>query len=159
MSTNLITYRLHRIHAMTAIGALLVGLTAGAINIPAANATDAADVKQEFSETLDAIKAYSADKRDEAAAAGQDMVDALDERMNALERKIENASDATSEATRAKWAETKAGLMKLRDKAAMQLDHMRDSSSEAWSDAKDEFTDAVEELGESIEDAGEDLQS
>lgn len=159
MSNTLPIVRLYRIQVMTAIGTLLIGLAAAGIGMQPAHAGESSNVKQELSETLTAIKNYSADKRDEAVAAGKEMVETLDAHIEALQDKAERTSDSATEATRAKWEETKSGLIKLREKASVQLERMRDSSAEAWSDAKDEFTDAVEKLSDSIEEAGEDLQS
>lgn len=158
MSTNLMTYRLHRARSLTAVSALVFGLSLGGAAIGSAHATDAADVKEEISETLDAIKDYSADKRDEAVTAGSALIDKLDARIEALERKAENASDSVSDATREQWKDTKAGLVKMREKAAMQLASMRESSTDAWSKAKHGFSEAVDDLGEAIEDAGEKMQ-
>ena len=69
MIPNLIGYRLQRARSLTAVGALLAGLALGNAALVPARAADASEVKQEVGETLDAIKNYTAEKRDEAVSA------------------------------------------------------------------------------------------
>jgi hypothetical protein len=153
------TPRTKRFQTVTAAAALLAGLTLSAADLHSAQAAEANEVQMQVGEALDAIKDYSADKRDEAVAAGRQLMDSLDRRIEEMQARVDTASEQTSEATREKWRETKAGLIELRKNAAMRLEAMRESGSDAWSKAKQDFSDSVETLGQSIEDAGEGLDS
>ena len=116
-------------------------------------AGEKADVGKEVSEALGAIGSYSADKRDEALAAGRSLIDRLSGRIATIEEKAKETSGEASEATREKWQDTKSGLRNLHDEAATKLDRMKDSSAETWSDARQSFADSIKSLGESIEKA------
>lgn len=158
---QIVSHRLARFQAIGAATAIVAGLAVATAGLDTAQAADggASEIKTEISETLDAIKAYSAEKRDDAVAAGGALMDKLDRQMAKMEYDIEQASEETSDAAKAKWQETKAGLMKLRESTAMKLEAMREGTAETWSQTKKEFSDSVETLGKSIEEAGEDLQS
>ena len=155
---QIVSHRLARFQAIGAATAIVAGLAVATAGLDTAQAA-ASEIKTEISETLDAIKAYSAEKRDDAVAAGGALMDKLDRQMAKMEYDIEQASEETSDAAKAKWQETKAGLMKLRESTAMKLEAMREGTAETWSQTKKEFSDSVETLGKSIEEAGEDLQS
>lgn len=126
------------------IPAILAGVTALWLVLPAtaAEQTTAADVSQQTRETWNTIKAYSADKKNDAVTFGKQLMKDTDAKITQLEAK---ASKASGEAKLSYERELK-DLKVTRAKAAAKLDKMEKESGNAWNEAKQGFADAYRDL-------------
>jgi len=126
---------------------------------PAAESTSTDSVNQEFSETLEAIKDYSAEKKDEAVAKGEELLNSMDEQLASLKAKAGDAAEDTSEGVKEKWDASMTKLSELRDAAGDKLEAMKASSAEAWEDVKNGFSEAVEDFNATLDESTAETES
>ena len=108
----------------------------------AAAQTSAKDVSAKTGEAWDTMKAYTADKKDEAQAYGRKLVSDANQEIKALEREAAKASGEVKAEYRREIKVVKAKS----SKAVKQLDAMGKATGDAWDTTKDGFADAYREL-------------
>jgi hypothetical protein len=125
---------------------------------PESGKTTAKEVRQEMSDATEAIKGYTADKRDEAAAKAKAGLDALDARINALEARIDKNWEKMDKAAREKARNTLKELRKQRVEAAEWYGSLKNGTAEAWEQTKKGFSDAYTSLQRAWKKAERDYQ-
>jgi hypothetical protein len=100
------------------------------------------EMTQKFSETMDAIKAYSVDKKNEAVAHSKKLMSDADGKIKELESGTAISNAQTKEAMQQQLKDIKA----LRAKAGKHADELGKTSGESWNAAKKGFGDAYSEL-------------
>ncbi|HRP95282.1 MAG TPA: hypothetical protein PL143_03445 [Rhodocyclaceae bacterium] len=104
------------------------------------------DVKRETQELLEALKAYTAEQRDEAVKKTRNALDAMDERIDALETRFAENWATMDEAARER---TRAGMKALREqrnRVAEWYGSMKHGTQDAWEDIKQGFSKAYADL-------------
>ena len=109
------------------------------------------DVKQEAQDLMQALKAYTADQRDEAIQKTSAALDNLDQRIDALEARIDNNWDKMDEAAREKARASLKALRKQRTEVAEWYGSLKNSSVDAWGHMKKGFSDAYGALSNTWE--------
>ena len=105
-------------------------------------------------DTLDDIKSYSVEKKNEAVAYGRKLVRETDRELKELDRKASRSSDEAK-------AQFKSDMKELRAKraqASKKLDEMGKASGDAWDQAKNGFAEAYKDLQDSYHKAVKKLQ-
>jgi len=120
--------------------------------------TTATDVRHEVADTANAIKNYTADKRDEAARKAKAALDALDVRIHVLEARIDENWEKMDKAAREQARSTLDALHKQRVEAAEWYGGLKNSSTKAWGHMKSGFSDAYHALHSSWEKAEREYQ-
>lgn len=113
--------------------------------------TSIEEVKRETQDLLQTIGAYTADEKDEAVKKAKELINNLDERIDALEAKIDKNWDQMSEATRTQARESLKALRKQRNQVAEWYGSMKTSSANAWDRMKNGFSDAYKALADAWE--------
>ncbi len=122
-------------------------LTASALSVPAQ--TTSKDVSQKASETGEAIKDYTIEKKNEAVAHAKKLTADLDAKIKELEAE---ASKQTGEAK----AKAQAQLRDLKAKRAVASKKASDlgkATKASWDRAKEGFADAYRDLATAYEKA------
>jgi hypothetical protein len=112
--------------------------------------TSLADVKQQSAEAIQALKSYSVDQREKALEKGREALEAIDTRINAIERRTRAQWGQLSESARAKRDSTLRALRNERNRLSEWYGAMQHSSSGAWNEVKDGFINAYHTLGDSF---------
>jgi hypothetical protein len=115
--------------------------------------TTAKEVRQETVDAAEAIKNYTADKRDEAAVKARAALVALDARIEALEVRIDKNWDKMDKAARDQARSTLKALRKQRVEVAEWYGSLQNSTASAWEHMKKGFTDAYGSLRRAWEKA------
>lgn len=113
--------------------------------------TSKKEVKQEAQDLIQALEAYTADQRDEAVQKGQTALDNLGERIDALEKSIEDNWDQMDKTAREKARANLEALRKQRSEVAEWYDNMKTSSADTWDHTKKGFSDAYKALEDAWE--------
>ncbi|PWB58431.1 MAG: hypothetical protein C3F18_02470 [Nitrosomonadales bacterium] len=108
--------------------------------------TTAKEVRQEMADAAEAIKNYTADKRDEAAVKLRAALVALDARIEAMEARIDKNWDKMDKVAREQARNTLKALRKQRVEVAEKFGSLQNSTASAWEHMKKGFTDAYESL-------------
>lgn len=111
------------------------------------------EVKQEVQEAIQALKGYSLDQRDEAIKEMKIVLDKLDNRIDALETRIDNNWDKMNKAARRKARAALKSLRNQRTQLAEWYGGMKSSSADAWEDIKKGFSDAYTSFSDAWEKA------
>lgn len=104
------------------------------------------EVKQATQNMIQALKNYTADRRDDAIQKIKIALDNLDMRIDALETRIDNSWDKMDKAAREKARAGLKALRKKRTKAAEFHGSLKSSSAEAWEHMKKGFSDSYKAL-------------
>ncbi|AAZ96919.1 hypothetical protein Tbd_0966 [Thiobacillus denitrificans ATCC 25259] len=126
--------------------------TAPAAQSPS-DAPSAAEVRQKLGSAADAIKRYSADKRDEAAQKAKVALDLLDRRMDALETDIDRNWERMDAAARARSREAMRALQDERVEVAEWYGSLKSSTASAWEETRQGFVRAYQALQRDWENA------
>jgi len=113
-----------------------------------------AETSKQTGETVDKIKSYSVDKKNEAVAYGKKVMKAADRDIKKLERAASKASDDT----KAQFQQDLKDIKATRTAAANELDKMGKASGEAWDSTKTAFADAYKDLREGVANASNKLK-
>jgi len=108
--------------------------------------TSIEDVQKETQDLLEVIASYTAEKRDEAIQQAKDGLQKLDNRIDALEKRVDDQWDKMSEAARSQTRENLRTLRKQRNEVAEWYGSLKSSSDEAWGHMKKGFSDAYKAL-------------
>lgn len=120
---------------------------------PARQAKDAegsGDVSKEVAHTLDAIRAYSAERRAEALADAKRAAADLDRQMQRLQEQTDQRWERMNQAARTRSQATMADLRKRRNALAEWSGGMRHSSTAAWAEVRGGFVKSYRELADAI---------
>lgn len=121
--------------------------------------TTAKEVKQEAQDLLEALKGYTADQRDEAIQKTKIALDDLDNRIDALETRIDNNWDKMNKTAREKARADLKALRKQRTNAAEWYGSLKSSSAGAWEQMKKGFSDAYKDLADAWEKVEKEFDS
>lgn len=116
---------------------------------PAFGGTTSDDVAQKTEETLQTIKAYLVEKKNEAVEHGKVLLEKTDEEIVALEAE---AADASDDAKTVYQKEIK-NLKQKRAVAAKKLDELGNASGDSWDSAKNGFAEAYKALYDAYKEA------
>jgi hypothetical protein len=92
--------------------------------------------------TAEQITSFTAEQRDEALAAAEDMVAAIDEKLEEQERALRRNWNAMSEEVRDQAEETAADLRAARNEVASWYGSLKYGTKEAWGEITEGFSDA-----------------
>jgi hypothetical protein len=115
--------------------------------------TTSREVRREVPDAAEAIKNYSADKRDEAAKKAKTSLDALDVRIAAMEARIDKNWDRMDAAAREQARSTLDALRKQRVQVAEWYGGLKNSTADAWERMKTGFSDSYKSLRHTWEKA------
>ncbi len=123
--------------------------------------TDASmqEIKEETQDLLQSIGSYTADKKDEAVQKAKESLNKLDNRIDALEARIDKNWDEMSEAAREQARENHRALRKQRNQVAEWYGSMKTSSADAWDRMKNGFSDAYKALADAWEESEEEYRT
>jgi hypothetical protein len=113
------------------------------------------EVGQEVRETIEAIKEYSADQKDEAVKKGKAVLDNLDGRIEQMESKIKKEWNQMGESARKTAKTSLETIRKQRNEVAKWVGSMKQSSSSAWEEVKKGFVESYETLSDSFDKAAD----
>jgi chromosome segregation ATPase len=113
--------------------------------------TSIEEVKQETQDLIQALEAYTADQRDEAVQRASTALNNLDERIDALEKRIDDNWDQMNKAAREKARANLKALRKKRNEVAEWYGSLKTSSTDTWEHMKKGFSDAYKALGDAWE--------
>src|SRR5262245_56347560 len=116
---------------------------------PVVGQTTAQDISKKTTEAWDTVKAYTAEKKNDAVAYGKTLVRDTDEKIKELEAR---AAKATGDA-KALYDKEIKNLKAKRAQASQKLDEMGKASGAAWDIAKNGFADAYKDLHQAFERA------
>lgn len=122
-------------------------------NEPARSDPTDSEFKREVDERVDAIRAYSEERRDEAVANARRAAEDLDLKMAGLQQTMDQRWIQMSEKARTRSQATMANLRQRRNALAEWYGGMRHSSSAAWSDVKGGFVRSYHELADAMREA------
>jgi len=105
-------------------------------------------VAQTSTSTTDAIKNYSMEKKNEAAAHSKKLVSDFDTKIKDLETQISKDTSAAAADAKRQGKELKelTDLKAARAQAAKKADEMGKASAESWNGAKQAFADSYKDL-------------
>lgn len=113
------------------------------------------EVGQEVKEAVEAIKAYSADQKDEAVKKGKAVLDNLDGRIEQMESKIKKEWDQMGESARKTAKTSLEAIQKQRDEVAKWVGSMKQSSAGAWEEVKKGFVESYQTFHDSFDKAAD----
>ena len=150
--------------ARRARGWLALALLATLATAPVADATaadedepSAADIRQETRELMQALKAYGADKRDQAVAQTEAALDNIDRRIEALEASMLENWDRMDQAARDQARASLQALRAQRTEVAEWFGGLKNSSANAWGHLKKGFSDAYHAMSQAWEKSEKDV--
>ena len=112
----------------------------------ASGKTSIEKVKKETKDLIQAVKGYTADQRDDAIRKTKAALNDLDQRIDALETRIDNDWDKMDKAAREKARASLRVLRKHRNQVAEWYGSLKNSSADAWGHVKKGFSDAYKAL-------------
>ena len=122
---------------------LTVGLGVVLLQPPAAiGQTTTEEMTKKFNETMDTIKAYSVEKKNEAVAHSKKLMSDADGKIKELETGTAQSNAETKAAMQQQLKDIKA----LRAKAGKQADELGKASAQTWDSTKKGFSDTYAEL-------------
>lgn len=108
------------------------------------------DVGKEVGHTVDAIRAYSAERRAEALADSKRAAEELDRQMQRLQEQTDQRWERMSQAARTRSQATMADLRERRNALAEWSGGMRHSSTAAWAEVRGGFVKSYRELADAV---------
>ena len=108
-------------------------------------------IKQETQDLIQSLKTYTADQRDEAIQKSKVALDNLDQRIDALEIRIDNNWDKMDKAARERARASLKALRDQRTQVAEWYGSLKNSSVSAWAHMKKGFSDSYEALHDAWE--------
>lgn len=124
---------------------------------PGANNPADSKLRQEIDQAVDAIRSYSAERRDEAAANARRAAEDLDRQMARLQERTDQSWNRMSQAARTRSQATMAGLRQRRNAMAEWYGGMRHSSTAAWAEVRSGFVTSYHELADALRKARADF--
>jgi small-conductance mechanosensitive channel len=118
----------------------------------------ATETRQELADAAEAVKNFTVEKREEAAKKAQAALEALDVRINALEKQIDRDWDKMDKAAREQARNTLKTLREQRVQVAEWYGGLKNSTASAWEEMKKGFSAAYKALRLSWEKAEREYQ-
>ena len=140
---------------ITALIGVFSGMPAFSADRPSGERVSKKEVGQEVKEAVEAIKAYSADQRDEAVKKGKAVLDHLDVQIAEMESKIKKNWDAMGESARKNAKASLEAIKKQREEVAKWVGSMKQSSAGAWEEVKKGFVESYQALHDSFDRAAD----
>jgi hypothetical protein len=115
------------------------------------------EVGQGVQETVESIKAYSAEQRDAAVKKGKAVIEDLDVRIERMKSKINQNWEQMDASARKKASAALEAIQKQRSEIAEWYGSLKlkESSSSAWENAKNGFVKSYEAIHDSFEKTAE----
>ncbi len=134
----------------------VLAFTVGVVSAPVepARAQTSKDVKEKAVGTVDAVKDYSVEKKNEAVRYARKLSRKADADLKDIQAK---AAKTTGEA-KAKSQQQLSELKKKRAAAAKKLRELRKATTSSWDTAKQGFVDSFKDLRESLDKAAEEFK-
>jgi uncharacterized membrane protein len=114
-----------------------------------------AQVRQEADDTLQAIKEYSIDKKEQVMAKAKDVLDKMDVKIDELEKRSSEQWQNMSEASREQSRQALRELRRKRNDIAEWYGGMKHSSAGAWDEMRKGFVDSYHALQQAFDKASE----
>jgi hypothetical protein len=121
---------------------------------PAVGQTSTKDATQKAGESTDAIKGYTVDKKNEAAAHAKKLVSDLDVKIKDLDAQVSRDTSAAKADGQRQLKDLKA----TRDKTAKMADDLGRASAASWDSVKTGFADSYKDLQKAYDDAAAKLR-
>jgi TolA-binding protein len=115
--------------------------------------TSIKDVKRETRELIKSIRSYSAEQRDQAIQEIEVAIVRLDQRIDALQNRIDSQWGGMTEEAREKARSSLDGLQQQRQELAGWYDDLKNSSANAWADIRKGFSKAYRNINNAWERA------
>ncbi|MGQ3684651.1 MAG: hypothetical protein ACUBOA_06545 [Candidatus Loosdrechtia sp.] len=143
--------------------AFLFAVASGITSICYAKTSDdkpsAEEIKKETQELIQALKAYTAEQRDQAIEKTKAALESLDKRIQELEKTIDYNWDKMDKTVREKARDSLSALRKQQTQLADWYGNLKSSTSEAWSHMMKGFSDAFQAIHEAWEKSVKELSS
>ena len=120
----------------------IIGITPMCYAKTSTDMTSVEEVKQETQDLIQTLKAYTADRRDEAINTTKLALDDLDKRIDALETGIDDNWDMMNKDARKNARTSLKSLRRQRIELAEWYGRLKSSSNDAWGQMKKGFSDA-----------------
>lgn len=122
------------------------------------DAASAEQLRREIDQLPQAIKQYSAERKDEAAAKAREVLNSLDQRVDSMEKYLDENWDKLDKAGRAKAREALRALRRERVEIAEWYGSLKSSAPEIWEHAKAGFANASDALRKAWDRAETDVR-
>lgn len=119
----------------------------------ATGATEGEQAERDRRLSVDAIRGYSAERREEAMANARRAAAELDEQMEQLQARMDAGWSRMSEASRARSRQAMADLRERRNAMAEWYGGLRHGSAEAWGEVRSGFVKSYHELADALRSA------
>jgi len=137
----------------------MLGFTPLSYAETSADKTSIKEIKQETQELIQALKAYSADQRDEAIQKSKAALNSLDKRIDALETRVDNNWDKMNKTAREKARASLKSLHQQRIQVAEWYGSLKNSSDDAWKHMKKGFSNTYGVINDAWEKAEKEFES
>ena len=141
---------------LLAIALLGVAMTAAAqdnANETGDDQSASAELSEEAREAWQTFKDYGHEQQEEAVAAGEQALDAIDAKIDDLEARADEAGDEAAQ----RWERRNSELQDRRDALAEDLDELREAGADTDEDCKAEVVERYDLTTEQLADAWDDL--
>lgn len=126
-------------------------------DVPTKDPQGSVDISKEVEHTVDAIRAYSVERRAEAMAAAKRATDDIDGQTQRLQEQMDQRWAVMSDAARTRSQATMADLRQRRSALAEWYGGLRHSSTAAWSEVRGGFVRSYHELADAMRKARAEL--
>jgi DNA repair exonuclease SbcCD ATPase subunit len=117
---------------------------------------DAESTQHSTEKTIDTIKLYSIEKKDEAVTKAKEALDDVDARMDRLEQRIKVKKAEWDEKLTKKKEEELADLKKARHEVAARYEKLKEASKKTWETAKNAFIRSYHRLTHKLDKVNSD---
>lgn len=127
-------------------------LAAGSVYAASDTASDQSDSPgTQWSETVESLKSYTADQREEALEAGKRTLEAMDRQIDKLEAWTSEHWGSLSDEARKQKTEALSNMRQQRSKVAEWYGGMKHSSADAWDSVKQGFIKSYDKLRNTVQ--------
>jgi len=127
---------------------------ASLLSAPAIQAADPGSLehlRDQWSQTVSSLKAFSAEQRDEALASADRSIKLLDQQIETLENEARDGWQDLSEEARAKQRQSLDALRRQRNQLSEWVGSMKSGSKSAWEDSKQGFISTYNKAASSLQ--------
>lgn len=108
-------------------------------------------LRDQWSQTVSSLKAFSAEQRDEALASADRSIKLLDRQIEALENEAREGWQDLGEEARAKQRQSLDALRRQRNQLSEWVGSMKSGSRNAWEDSKQGFISTYNKAASSLQ--------
>ncbi len=143
-----------------AVGFALMLAVSGASQAGEASENESSvdSLKQETRELGQALQSYGAEQKDQAEDAINRTLDAIDARIETLDKELEENWDDMSELARERSRKSLKSLREQRARVQSWYDELKASSASAWERARQGFSEAYEALSKRWNEAEQQIE-